>query len=252
MRNTGSNKSTVPSSRAFETRLSDYDFYIPDVTGDNTGLAFCVAYNALERSRDDYKESCTHVASMLCSVVPEFRNSIEKKLNGLGIRPHFVSLPSQACENNIVLSNIPELDRSSILVIFGYCILCLFKVDNELFNLHLFTDWMGRNLRIERINELRETVGCPNHLPSLPFEGSTESSIANTLGTHSFRGFVINFLFNSLYHPDPLIGSLCQYLSDVLCRSSRVKPHFFELNFGTISKFVTFLFGSNDISDCIW
>ncbi|MCI87532.1 hypothetical protein A2U01_0108816, partial [Trifolium medium] len=45
------------------------------------------------------KELCTYVGSMLCSVVPGFRNSVVAALNGIGVRPRFVSLPSQAEEN---------------------------------------------------------------------------------------------------------------------------------------------------------
>jgi hypothetical protein len=81
--------------------MIDCNFYIPDSTGDNTGLAFGVAYDAAEKARyslgndssNKIKELCAYVGSMLCSVIPGFRNSVETALNGIGVRPRFVSLP---------------------------------------------------------------------------------------------------------------------------------------------------------------
>ncbi|WJX23331.1 hypothetical protein P8452_12545 [Trifolium repens] len=104
--------------------MTDSNFYIPDAAGDNTGLSFRFAYNAAKKytNSTNTKELSVCVGSMLCSVVPAFRNNVEAALNGIGIRPRFVSLPSQAIQNGIVISEVPALDWSSILVIFGYCI----------------------------------------------------------------------------------------------------------------------------------
>jgi hypothetical protein len=101
--------------------MTDSNLYIPDAAGDNTGLSFRFAYNAAKKYKNsNTKELSVCVGSMLCSVVPAFRNNVEAALNGIGIRPRFVSLPSQAIQNGIVISEVPALDWSSILVIFGY------------------------------------------------------------------------------------------------------------------------------------
>ncbi|WJX23322.1 hypothetical protein P8452_12537 [Trifolium repens] len=54
--------------------MTDYIFYIPD-EGDSTGIAFSEAYKAATMRPYD-KELRTYVGSMLCSVVPGFRNSV--------------------------------------------------------------------------------------------------------------------------------------------------------------------------------
>ncbi|WJX23324.1 hypothetical protein P8452_12539 [Trifolium repens] len=137
--------------------LTDCNFYIPDAAGDNTGMAFRVAYtSSREYGSSNKKEYCTYLGSMLCSVVPGFRNSVEAALNGIGIRPRFVSLPSQAQENRIVISDLPEFEWSSILTMFGYYILVLFKIDNELFGLNRSYPYSSL---ANRIDELREKVG---------------------------------------------------------------------------------------------
>ncbi|GAU28664.1 hypothetical protein TSUD_159460 [Trifolium subterraneum] len=89
--------------------MTDCKFYIPDSTGDNTGLAFRTSYHFAKSSKNN-KEVCACVGSTLCSVVPGFKNSVEKALNAIGVRPCFVSLPSQAHENNIVASEISQLE----------------------------------------------------------------------------------------------------------------------------------------------
>ncbi|PNX67940.1 hypothetical protein L195_g055897, partial [Trifolium pratense] len=106
--------------------MTDCDFYIPDKSGDNTALAFRVAYEAATACYFNYeKKLCAFVGSMLCSVAPGLRKSVEDALVGIGIRPRFVSLPSQADAYNIVESKLPPLDWPSILVIFGYCFIIL-------------------------------------------------------------------------------------------------------------------------------
>jgi len=128
-------------------------------------------------------------------------------LNGTGIRPRFICLPSQAHENNIVVSDVPKLDRSTILVVFGYCILLLFKVDNnEFFNLY---DNMRKRPVLNKIEEMRTKVGCsPSNYLSLPFEEKKEDAIRTMLGTLDLRTSVINFLMKNFDHSDSQICSL--------------------------------------------
>ncbi|GAU48147.1 hypothetical protein TSUD_302800 [Trifolium subterraneum] len=198
--------------------MIDCDFYIPDSTGDNTGLAFRVAYDAAQKVRYsndsiNNKKVCTYVGSMLCSVIPGFRNSVETALNGIGVRPCFVSLPSQAQDNNLVISSVSQFDWPSILAVFGYCILLLFKVDNnKLFRLK--DNYLCNCLSIARIDELGEKVGCSsiNRL-NLPFDDQKEYTIRTMLRTHPLRETVITFLMNNFNHPDSQICNLCQYLS---------------------------------------
>jgi hypothetical protein len=55
--------------------MTDVNFYIPDVKGDTTGMAFRMAYYAARYYSKNNKDFCTYVGSMICSVVPGFRNS---------------------------------------------------------------------------------------------------------------------------------------------------------------------------------
>jgi hypothetical protein len=161
---------------------------------------------------------------MLCSVVPAFRNSVEAALNGIGIRPRFVSLPSQAIQNGIVISEVPALDWSSILVIFGYCILILFNIHSKLFD--LWVGWAGSSLLTNRIDELRTKVGCPHnyHFDKCSlFDQPTEISVRTMLGTHALRNSIITFLMENFNHPNPQISSLCHYLSYVLSWSGDLR-----------------------------
>jgi hypothetical protein len=199
--------------------MTDYIFCIPD-EGDSTGIAFSVAYKAAKTYPRD-KELCTYVGSMLCSVVPGFRNSVVAALNGIGVRPHFVSLPSQAEANNIDISHASQLDWSSILVIFGYCILLLFKVDSDEF---VWFD-TSNTPNTERIRELKAKVGSSTYKTfNIPFDRRKEKEIRNMLGNnHALRTSVFMFLMNNFDHPDSQICSLCQYLSVVLSWSGDMR-----------------------------
>jgi hypothetical protein len=203
--------------------MTDSNLYIPDAAGDNTGLSFRFAYNAAKKYKNsNTKELSVCVGSMLCSVVPAFRNNVEAALNGIGIRPRFVSLPSQAIQNGIVISEVPALDWSSILVIFGYCILILFNIHSKLFDLRV--GFAGSSLLTNRIDELRTKVGCPHnyHFDKL-FEQPTEISVRTMLGTHALRNSIITFLMENFNHPNPQISSLCHYLSYVLSWSGDLR-----------------------------
>lgn len=101
----------------------------------------------------------------------------------------FCDFPSLAVENNIVISSVHKFHWSSILVVFGYCILLLFKVDNQLFP---FTS--SQNPHTNRIYELRVRIGSPasNSLfvPFLPYK---EKKIWIILGKLSLRTSVVTF-----------------------------------------------------------
>lgn len=199
--------------------MTDCNFYIPDATGDNTGLAFRVAFNAAEyASNNKNNHICANVGSMLCYVVPGFRNSVEAALNGTSIKPRFVSLPSEASENNIDISRYPEWDRPSILVIFGYCILLLFKMDiMEVLNFHTT---MAKSM----VDQLAEKVGrTSNKYIGIPFDKDKENAIRTMLGTHGLRTSVINFIMNNLSHSDSRISSLCHHLSYMLSWSGDMR-----------------------------
>ncbi|PNX87445.1 hypothetical protein L195_g043534, partial [Trifolium pratense] len=184
-----------------------YGISMEDAAGDSTGMSFRVAYtSSREYASSDKKVLCTCLGSMLCSVVPGFRNSVEAALNGIGIRPRFVSLPSQAQENRIVISDLPEFEWSSILTMFGYYILVLFKIDSELFG-NLMRSYPYSPLA-NRIDELKAKVGCHRNLIGIPLKAEAENSIRTMLGTHALRASVINFLMNNFNHPDPQICDL--------------------------------------------
>jgi hypothetical protein len=191
--------------------MTDCNFYIPDVTGDDTGMAFRMAYNAAKESKNN-KELCAYVGSMLCSVVPGFKNTVETTLNSIGIRPRFVSLPSQAHENNIVDSELSSLDWPSILVIFGYCILLLFK-----FNFNNNEDGYGKYIS-NCIRGLKAKVGWDpsNKLDTIPFDATKANSISAMLGSRDLRATVMMFLMNNSNHHDSQIGNVCKYLNIIL------------------------------------
>ncbi|CAJ2662597.1 unnamed protein product [Trifolium pratense] len=202
--------------------MTDCIFYVPDVAGDCTGLAFRVAYDKAKSydSNKTKKQLCSYVGSMLCAVIPGFRNSVETALKGIGIRPEFVSLPSQARKINIVISEVPQLDWSSILVIFGYCVLLLFKVDNEDFFCFKYM-CLSRPSHV-KISKLKEKLGCSSYL-NIPFNENDEYAIRTMLGTRHLRETVITFLMNNFDHPDSQICSLCQYLSNTLSWSGDMR-----------------------------
>ncbi|CAK8531508.1 unnamed protein product [Lathyrus sativus] len=190
--------------------MTDCNFYIPDVTGDPTGMAFRVAYEAATKCiiPNHVNKFIAYVGSMLCSVVPDFRNSVEAALNEIGIRPCFVSLPSQACANKIVDSEVTRLDWSSILFIFSYCVLTLFKIKTSYPSKFSNRDW---------IDELRSKIGrFPSNCHYIPFHVDKERAIRRMLSTHDLRNSVITFLMNNFNHSDSQICSLCQHLSVIL------------------------------------
>ncbi|GAU48148.1 hypothetical protein TSUD_302810 [Trifolium subterraneum] len=169
--------------------MTNCDFYIPDAAGDTT-------------------------------LVPGFRNSVEEALHGIGIRPHFVSLPSQAQEHRIVISDLPEFEWPSILTMFGYYILVLFKIDSELFG----TGSYPYSPLAKRVDELKAKVGCCHRkYLGIPLTEEVENSIRIMLGTHALRTFVINFLINNSNHPDPKSCSLFHYLNYVLSWSGDLR-----------------------------
>ncbi|GAU48140.1 hypothetical protein TSUD_302730 [Trifolium subterraneum] len=139
----------------------------------------------------------------MTDMVPAFRNSVEAALNGIGIRPRFVSLPSEACQNSIVISEVPALDWSFILVIFGYCILILFNIHSKLFDSNV--GWAGRSLLTLKIDELRTKVGCPHdyYYSVIPFDQPIVISVRTMLGTHALRNSIITFLMENFNHADP-------------------------------------------------
>ena len=145
--------------------MTDINFYISDVKGDK------ITTDMAAKDSKNNKELCACVGSMLCSVVPGFRNSVEEALNGIGIRPRFVSLPCQAHENSIVVSDLPQLDWPSILVMFGYCILLLFKPNfNE--------NYTHNNYIPTCIRELQAKARCdPSNKLDIQFDATKANAI---------------------------------------------------------------------------
>jgi hypothetical protein len=193
--------------------MTDSNFYISDVKGDKTtDMAFRVAYMAAKDSKNN-KELCTCVGSMLCSVVPGFRNSVEETLNGIGIRPRFVSLPSQAHENSIVVSDLPQLDWPSILAMFGYCIFLLCKPN---FNERTI-GYTYNNYTHTCIYELQAKARCdPSNKLGVLFDATKANAITTMLGSLEVRKTVITFLMNYSNHPDSQISNVCKYLNSIL------------------------------------
>ncbi|AES64895.1 hypothetical protein MtrunA17_Chr2g0293761 [Medicago truncatula] len=194
--------------------MTDINFYISDAKGDKTtDMAFCVAYKAAKDSKNN-KELCACVGSMLCSVVPGLRNSVEEALNGIGIRPRFVSLPSQAHENSIVVSDLPQLDWPSILVMFGYCIFLLCKSN---FNERMIGYTPYNNYIPTCIRELQAKARFdPSNKLDIPFDATKANAITTMLGSRELGKAVITFLMNYSNHPDSQISNVCKYLNSIL------------------------------------
>jgi hypothetical protein len=190
--------------------MTDVNFYIPDVEGDTTGMAFRMAYYVARFHSKNNKEFCTYVGSMLCSDVPGFRNSVEAALKDICVKPRFISLPSQAKETNIAISSVPQMGWPSILVIFGYCILLLFKLtfyNNEV---------NSYNAAISHyIRELKAKVTWdPSNTLDIPFDATKSKAVSTMLGSRDLRATVMTFLMNNSNHPDSQIRNVCKYLSD--------------------------------------
>lgn len=212
------NNNTTDASKQSETQyeikimrgfMTNCNFYISDVTGDISAISFRMAYKAAKDSKTN-KELCACVGSMICSLVPGLRNSIEKALNLISIRPCFVSLPSQAQENKIVDSALPPLDWPSILVIFGYCILLLFKLK---FNVSI-----GYQAHILNcIRELQAKVKWdPSNTLQIPFDVTKANTVTAMLGSPKLQETVKKFLMSNFNHTDSQVCNLCKYLSITL------------------------------------
>lgn len=176
-------------------------------------MAFSAAYDATKDSKNS-KELCTYVGSMLCFVVPEFRKPVEAALKEIGVSLRFVSLPSQAHENNNVDSKLPQLNRFYILVIFGYCIFLLFNARKEVC-------WYNRcsePTSTDRIYALCTKLGFPpyNDL-HIPFNQQDEYAIYTMLATPSLRFSVIVYIMENLDNEEIRIRNLCDYVSFNLC-----------------------------------
>ncbi|GAU48151.1 hypothetical protein TSUD_302840 [Trifolium subterraneum] len=181
--------------------MTDIDFYVQDVNGDTTGMAFRMAYYAAKYHSKNNKEFCTYVGSMLCSVVPGFRNSVEAALKEICVKPRFVSLPSQANETNIAISKVPQLGWPSILVVFGYCILLLFKL-----SFHNDEGYCYNNSVSHRIRELKAKVTWdPSNTLDIPFDATKSKAVSTMLGSRDLRVTVLTFLMNNSNHPDSQI-----------------------------------------------
>jgi hypothetical protein len=190
--------------------MTDVNFYIPDVKGDTTGMAFRMAYYAARIHSKNNKEFCTYVGSMLCSVVPGFRNSVEAALKEICVKPRFVSLPSQANETNIAISSVPQIGWPSILVIFGYCILLLFKLSFHNDQVNTYNNTMSY-----RIRDLQAKVTWdPSNTLDIPFDATKSKAVSTMLGSRDLRATVMTFLMNNSNHTDSQIRSVCKYLSD--------------------------------------
>ena len=147
---------------------------------------------------------------MLCYVVPEFRKPVEAALKEIGVSLRFVSLPSQAHENNIVDSKLPQLNRFYILVIFGYCIFLLFNARKEVY-------WYNRcsePTSTDRIYALCTKLGFPpyNDL-HIPFNQQNEYAIYTMLATPSLRFSFILYIMENLDNEEIRIHNLCDYVS---------------------------------------
>jgi hypothetical protein len=209
------------SNMQFEVNLNgcmtECKFYIPDATdADNTALAFRTAHHFAKKSKNN-KEICACVASMLCSVVPGFKNSVVESLNATGIKPCFVSLPSQAHQNNIVVSEIPLLDCPSILVIFGYFLILILKTPNSP---NTFSDpYTYSNYPTNYIHELQAKVRCdPSNKFGLgiPFDYTKAYPISTMLGSPDLCETLKKFLNNAANHPNSQIRNMCGYLSQLI------------------------------------
>jgi hypothetical protein len=187
--------------------FTECNFYVPDEKGDINGLAFGMAYHkATKDFKNNNKELCASVGSMLCSVVPSLRNSVEAALNATGVKPRFVSLPSQAHENNIDISNAPQLDWPSILVMFGYCILLLF-----------YGTTGNHNYIFDCISNLQPKVRYdPKNKLDIPFDPIKIKAVKTMLGSRDLCKTVITFLRNNCNHPDSQVSNMCKHLNTIL------------------------------------
>ncbi|CAK8531512.1 unnamed protein product [Lathyrus sativus] len=188
--------------------VTDINFYIPDV-GDSTGVAFRKAYSAAKYDSKNNKELCSYVGSMLCAVVPGFRNSVVEALNEICVRPRFISLPSQADENRILISRLPELGWPSIVVVFGYCILLLFKL-----SFHDDSDSNYNHCMSSFIMNLQAKVRWdPSNELLVPFDVRQAKSVTTMLGSDDLRATIKTFLIDNANHNDYNLRNICEILN---------------------------------------
>ncbi|CAI8590300.1 unnamed protein product [Vicia faba] len=147
---------------------------------------------------------------MICSLAPGLRNSIEKALNLISVKPCFVSSLSQAHENGIVVFGFPPLNWPSIFVIFGYCILLLFK-----FNTNVSAPYQTHILNC--IHELKAKVRWdPSNTFHIPFDVIKTKTVTTMLGSPELQETVKKFLMSNINHSDSQVCNFCKYLSIIL------------------------------------
>jgi hypothetical protein len=145
-------------------------------------------------------------------VVPGFRSSVEKSLNEIGIRPRFVSLPSQAKENNIDIKSARRLDWSSILVIFGYCILLLFNLKSFNNDADGYKNYISNCIRGLQAKFRWD----PSNRLEIPFDVTKAYAISTMLGSNDLCATVKKFRIDNSDHQDSQVGIVCKYLSVIL------------------------------------
>jgi hypothetical protein len=123
------------------------------------------------------------------------------------------TFPAQVHENSIVVSDLPQLDWPSILAMFGYCILLLFKPNiNEKMIGYTYNNYIPTCIR-----ELHAKARCdPSNKLDVPFDATKANAITTMLGSRELRKTVITFLTNYSNHPDSQISNVCKYLNSIL------------------------------------
>ncbi|KAJ1420838.1 hypothetical protein SESBI_13985 [Sesbania bispinosa] len=190
--------------------FSDRYYNLNYSSSDTSSMAFRVAYDVATRSKNN-KELCASVGSMLCDVSYGFKVSVVEALDGIGVKPCFVRLPSEAHKHNIEQDKVPEMDSPTISVIFGYCIILLFTDTNNA----CYSTYMSECFR-----ELQRRAGCDPAGTKLhiPFNFREANAIRAMLGASlSLRQTLIRFLIGTTNRVvTGALGPVCQYLCSIL------------------------------------
>ncbi|KAM7260420.1 hypothetical protein ACFE04_016161 [Oxalis oulophora] len=187
------------------------EFFRADVDDDGEDHKLTLVYLSLNEAIDlttASQQLCSYFSSLMVLVHPDFDGVFHTVLMELGIEPYDVKIPSQAKDNLIKLpvGDENKLDWLQVYVIFGCCILMLFKNNMNDMKFH--------------ISSMKETLGVDAGVSvEFPFEFGQVEIIRTMLGgSLALKNAVINFLTNKKLIGQPM-RKICDYLCNVLAWS---------------------------------
>lgn len=169
--------------------------------------AICANIAGLAQTTDD-EQVCAHVVGIMICMVQGWSEELLDLIKDRGFCVEIVSLPSQAEIKMLDLCNLPVYASSSLFVLFGFCLLLLFKNCTQA-NYNDFARARMNALRalagaaqdveilnlfsLKKAQAVREILGAIPELKRLVIELIINHSDGDT-SFHSILGYLASFL----------------------------------------------------------